>query len=252
RAPAPEQQRLIEFLGEILAVRVPDDEASPRLRAARLDSSLMGDQICTAFIDLLGAEAAARPVVLLLEDLHWADSATVRLIGAALRELAARPLYVVALARPEAQALFPERWTGRLQQLALTPLSRRASEQLVRHVLGDEVSDEALAQLVRLADGNAFYLEELIRATAEGRGGTELPESAVAVVQSRLAVLDEPLRRALRAASVFGEIFWTGGVASLTGDSPAETETLARRLVELELVTRRSGSRFAGETELAL
>ncbi|HWO26819.1 MAG TPA: protein kinase [Kofleriaceae bacterium] len=254
RFPTPDQQRLTEFLGEILAVRAPDEEASPRLRAARQDSSVMGDQVRAAFVDLLAAETRVRPVVLLLEDLHWADSATVRLIGAALRELAARPLYVIALARPEAQELFPERWTGRLQQLVLAPLSRRASEQLVRHVLGGEVSDEALAQVIRLADGNAFYLEELIRATAEGRGPTELPGSAVAMVQSRLAGLDEPLRRTLRAASVFGEIFWTGGVATLTGDGtrPGETDALLQRLVELELVTPRSGSRFVGETELAL
>ena len=250
----PEQQRLTEFLGEIIAVRTPDNEASPRLRAARQDSSLMGDQLRAAFVELLAAETAARPVVLLLEDLHWADSATVRLIGAALRELAARPLYVIALARPEAQELFPERWSGRLHQLVLTPLSQRASEQLVRHVLGSEVSDEVLAQIVRLADGNAFHLEELIRATAEGRSATELPGSAIAMVQSRLAALDEPLRRVLRAASVFGEIFWISGVTSLTGDGvhPGETEALLQRLVELELVTPRSGSRFACETELAL
>ena len=250
----PEQQRLTEFLGEIIAVRTPDNEASPRLRAARQDSSLMGDQVRAAFVDLLAAETAAHPVVLLLEDLHWADSATVRLIGAALRELAARPLYVIALARPEAQKLFPERWAGRLHQLVLGPLSLRASEQLVRHVLGGEISDDVLAQVVRLADGNAFYLEELIRAAAEGRSATELPGSAVAMVQSRLLGLDEPLRRALRAASVFGEIFWISGVASLTGDGarPDETEAIVQRLVELELVTPRGGSRFTGETELAL
>ncbi len=66
------------------------------------------------------------------------------------------------------------------------------------------------------ADGNAFYLEELIRAAADGRGES-LPESVLGMVQARLDAEDPEARRVLRAASVFGERFSRAGVAALLG-----------------------------------
>ena len=61
----------------------------------------MSDQITLAMLDFLRAECAARPLLLVLEDLHWGDALTVKLCEAALRELAGSPLMVLALARPE-------------------------------------------------------------------------------------------------------------------------------------------------------
>ncbi|WP_437929870.1 hypothetical protein WMF37_11630 [Sorangium sp. So ce291] len=101
-----------------------------------------------------------------------------------------------------------------------TPLSRspagrfgtqppRAGERLARHVLGERADPEVIARIVRLSEGNAFYLEELIRWTAEGKGSV-MPETVVAMVESRLAALDEEARRLLRAASIFGEVFCKG------------------------------------------
>src|SRR4030095_16740302 len=132
-----------------------------------------------AWEDFLAAEGIANPVVLVLEDLHWGDLPSVKFIDAALRRLQDAPLMVLAFARPELQNHFPKRWAGRaLTLLQLGDLPRKASEKLVRHVLGADTSPELVARLLERSAGNAFYLEELIRAVAEGRGET-LPETIV-------------------------------------------------------------------------
>ncbi len=217
-----ERQRVAEFLGEIARAPFPDDD-SPPLRAARQDAQLMNEQMRAAFLDFLGAEAAVHPVVMVLEDIHWGDRPTVHFLDAALRDLAERPLFVLAMGRNEVHQAFLKLWSERsIQEIPLKQLGKKASERLVRHVLGEHVSPATVERLVRLAEGNAFYLEELIRATAEGQR-SDLPETVVAMVQSRLDALGDDARRLLRAASVFGEVFWVGAAARLpVGISPRE------------------------------
>src|SRR5262245_56655376 len=98
-------------------------------------------------------------------------------------------------------------------------------------MLGDGAERTLVDRLVRLSEGNAFYLEELIRAAAEGKS-SHLPETVVAMVQARLDVLDDEARRILRAASVFGEVFWAGAVTRLLGATGPMPEA-GRRLAEL-------------------
>ncbi len=178
--------------------------------------------------------SAARPLVLVLEDLHWGDLPTVKLVDAALRHLETRPLLVLAMGRPEVHQLFPDLWAGRgVAEVHLARLPRGAGERLVRGALGAAVSAGLVAGLVERADGNAFYLEELIRAVAEGKGA-ELPETVLAMVQARLEALDVEERRVLRAASVFGQRFREGGVAALLGG--AKARGWLRALADQELV----------------
>src|SRR5262249_34456518 len=192
-------------------------------------------------------------VLLVLEDLHWGDGATVRFIDAALRDLGDKPWMVLAPARPEVHEVFPKLWAGRrVQEIQVPALGRKASERLARQVLGEEIGAETMERLIARADGNAFYLEELIRATAERRG-EGLPETVVAMVQSRLAALEDDDRRVLRAAAVFGEVFWPGGVVALLGGAE-RAQGAPRRLlglVEREVLVQRAESRFSGEVDLA-
>ena len=229
------------------------DEASVELHAARQDPYLMSEQLRAAWEALIDAETAARPLLVVLEDLHWADPASVRAFQRAFASLHRRPWMVLALARPDVHDAFPRLWEEHnLQEIRLAPLPRRACEKLVRKALG-EVPHETVARLVAKAEGNAFYLEELIRAVAaqEGAGGArvlKLPETVLAMVQARLEGLDPEARRVLRAASVFGDVFWAGGVAALLGGEapPGWDEGLAAR----ELVAPQQESRFAGERQL--
>ncbi|XYI03028.1 protein kinase domain-containing protein [Sorangium sp. So ce1128] len=252
RAPLDAAARMAEFLGELVGTPFPDEESAP-LRAARQDPRLMSEHVQRAWVDFLRAEAAARPVLLVLEDLHWGDLPTVRAVDKALRDVKEEPWMVLALARPEVHDVFPRLWEERAaQEIRLRELSKKASERLARISLGDQVGTVTVKRLVSQADGNAFYLEELIRAVAEGKGAT-LPETVLAMVQSRLEGLGAGERRVLRASSVFGEVFWEGGVAALSGDATQVAEVRERlaALAEREILVRRQESRLPGEPELA-
>src|SRR6185436_1235672 len=97
--------RVIAFLGAMIGTPFPD--ADEGLQAASENPMLMGDSMRAAWEDWLAAECAAYPVVLVLEDMHWGDEATVRLVESTLRNLHERPLMVLALARPEVDTRFP-------------------------------------------------------------------------------------------------------------------------------------------------
>jgi tetratricopeptide (TPR) repeat protein len=255
RVSAGERERVTRFLGELVGAPFPGDgEGGAALRAARQDAQLMSEQMYAAWRDFLRAETSARPVLIVLEDLHWSDFGTVRFIGTALRDLCDQPWMVLAMARPELYEVFPRLWAERqVQEIRLKGLGRRAGERLVRQVLGTGVGPTTIECLVQQADGNALYLEELIRAEAEHEGSdAPLPGTVLAMVETRLARLPRHARRVLRVASVFGEVCWDGAViALLEGAMGARVGDLLATLVEQEVLIARRDSRFPGERELA-
>jgi tetratricopeptide (TPR) repeat protein len=109
-----------------------------------------------------------------------------------------------------------------------------------------EIDGAVARRIVTLAAGNAFHLEELIRAVAEGHGDA-LPETVRAMAQARLESLPPEERLLLRAASILGESFWPAALAALTGAAPSALS----RLEEEEVIQRRHESRFSGEPEYA-
>ncbi len=248
-ASGADKARLVVFLGELL--RVPfAGEGLASVDAARRDPQLMADGIRAALEDWLALECARRPVVLALEDLQWADRASLQTIDALLRHLEERAFFVVASARPEVDVVHPELFAERdRQDLHLTRLTRRSAARLVRAALPK--ADEALvARVVERGDGNAFLLEELVRAAA--RGESAMPDGVLGMAEARLAGLDPAARRVLRAASVFGGTFWSGGVTHLLGKARAgqvDVERWLARLAEDELVASSTTSTFAGEAE---
>ena len=242
--------RIAAFIGEIVATPFPDDD-DLQLRAARRDPTLMGDQMRRAWEDWLAFECAGQPVVLVLEDLHWGDLPTVRFIDAALRNLRDQPLFVLALARPDVHEQFPRLWAERdVSEIRLGELGRKAAERLAKQVLGADLDADELARIVERAAGNAFYLEELIRAAAEGKGEA-LPETVLAMVQTRIERMEPAARHILRAASLFGQLFWRGGLRALLGDTTEATQLdgWLSHLVEREVISARPDRRFPDEKE---
>ena len=135
---------------------------------------------------------------------------------------------VLALARPEVHELFPGLWSQRsLTEMRLTELSPRASEKLVRSVLAGSATDDVVRSLVQRAEGNAFYLEELIRSAAEGHGA-ELPGSVLAMIKARLERLEGEGARRFRRESL-------------------RSDVLERRVVLPSAVAERTGDPHAGE-----
>jgi tetratricopeptide (TPR) repeat protein len=244
------KRRVAEFLGELAGVPFAAEE-SPPLAAARGDHRVMSEQITLAFSDWLTAECAAHPVVMVLEDLQWGDALTVRLLDTALRDLRQGALFVLALGRPELEEIFPTLLNERRAlSLSLRALSVKACELLVKGVLGEHVAGESLSRIVRLAAGNALFLEELIRAAAEGKAG-DVPETVLAMLQARLSRLPPGARLLLRAASIQGEVFWRGGLGQVcqawgTQDDP---DPLLAQLVDSELIARARISRFPGDIQ---
>ena len=249
RVPEAARARVTEFLGELVDVPFPDDESSA-LWAARNDARLLREQMLRAWIDLVRAECAVRPVVLVLDDLQWGDAATIRCVTMALASFKDLPFFVLGLARPEVSRTFPKLWEeqGGLN-LRLKEITRKAGAELVIHALGAQATPSLIDRLLTQADGHVLYLEELVRAVAEGREATS-PETVLALVGARLAQHSAEARRVLRAASVFGDVMWSSGVAALVTDTgDGEVARHLDELVEREVLTRRAQSRFPGETE---
>ncbi len=217
--PQASRARVVEFLSELLRLGVA--EPSPQLRAARDEPTLMGDQVRRAFEDLVLAELARGPLALVVEDLQWADAASVRAISDVARVARDRPLFVLLLGRPEAKdthlRLVADRQpTG----VALGKLGQKAMEKLVAEALAASGGSDAslVATIAQRAGGNPFFAEELIRAERAGQGAASPSLAALAVLESRLTSLEPEARRVLRAGSVFGPQFSSAGAAALLGE----------------------------------
>jgi serine/threonine protein kinase len=245
--PEREAPEVVALLGELCCADFPDAEL-PRLREARNDPALKSLYIGQALVTWLRAESQQGPVLLVLEDLHWGDALTVQWVDRVLRELPNSPVLVLALARPEVKELFPSLWAQRLQEVSLRGLTRKAGAQLIREVLGPNVAEPLLEQLLEHSAGNALYLEELIRLAAEGR--VEAPPGTVlAMLQARILRLEPEARLALLSGSFLGRTFWTGAVRALRGpdQTPGALELALEKLVELEFLEYPSDNELPGQ-----
>jgi predicted ATPase len=235
-----------ETLGDLIGTPFEtDDRDEPG--AVHDNPKLPSEQMRQSFLGFLREECATQPVVIVLEDLHWGDLSTIKLMYAALGALGDQPLMVLALARNNVTELFPQLWADRcVQEIRLRRLPRRASVQLVRQALGDAVAEDSVKVLVERSDRHASYLQELIRAAAGG-SLDRIPPAVLAMVQARLEKLDPAARRVLRAASIFGPTFWRGGVEELIGGG--DTAAWLAVLVDQGVIELKNESRFADEVE---
>jgi ABC-type oligopeptide transport system substrate-binding subunit/class 3 adenylate cyclase len=213
------------------------------------------------------------PAVVVLEDLHWADDSSLDLVARLVAEVAAGRLLVVAAARPLLIERRPS-WGEGLSaytRLELQLLTKRASRALVGEILQRvELVPEELRELVVAgAEGNPFYVEELIKILIEGGvieqgddawqvslerlAKVQVPPTLTAVLQARLDALSAEEKGVLQRASVVGREFWDQLVAELaTGAVPREdVSALLGELRARELVYRHEGSAFAGTEEYA-
>jgi serine/threonine protein kinase/tetratricopeptide (TPR) repeat protein len=231
--------RVSAFLGEIAGVAF-DAGGLQALEAARQEPRVMADQMRIAWLDWLEAECAAGPVLLVLEDAHWADLASVGFVDAALRTAREKPFMVLGFARPEVYDRFPDLFRAHnLVSMQLATLSRKASERLVHAALGDRLSADERTRLAERADGNPFFLEELIRAVDAGSSAqSDLPVTVLGMVHARLDALGEDARDVVRAASVFGMEFSPEGVYAVLGGpaSSASVDSCLHVLSDKEVI----------------
>ncbi len=198
--------------------------------------------------------AAQRPLVLVLEDLHWADDALLDFVDALADRVSDMPLLVLATARPELLQRRPA-WGGgksNAATLSLRPLSERETVRLL-HGLLEQPLLEAQTQAVLLAraGGNPLYAEQYARVLVERGELAELPETVQGIVAARLDALSEQEKLLLQDAAVVGEVFWVGAVERVGGITRWQAEELLHALSRKEFVQRSRESSVAGESEYA-
>ncbi|NUO48523.1 MAG: hypothetical protein HOV80_06670, partial [Polyangiaceae bacterium] len=164
-----------------------------------------------------------KPLVIVVEDLPWADDASVGWLDRALRRFVNRPWLIVATTRPNLDDRFPLLWEDAApQRIALGAISERAASELVLIAAGEDLDVQTRASVVERANGHPFLLEELLRHVVLG-GPSTLPDSVLAMVQLRLGRLASSERRLLRLASVLGERFSDADLKALAGSEVQAT-----------------------------
>ena len=212
----------------------------------------------------LRGSAAGRPITVLLEDLHWADDESLDLFAHVVEQLADMPMLVVGVTRPE---LATRRdWSGDLT-IRLDALAADATSKLVHEVLQrvDDVPAALVDVIAQRADGNAFFVEELVSMLIdEGVIVTDdaewridlsrldverIPATLTAVLLARLDGLAPAQRRALQLAAVVGRIFWDAAVAAL--DPLDDVLGALATTRDRDFVHTREPSSFANASEYA-
>jgi class 3 adenylate cyclase/tetratricopeptide (TPR) repeat protein len=201
------------------------------------------------------ALAEERPLILVFEDLHWADDGLLDFIDELVDWLTEVPVLVVCSARPELLARRPA-WGGgkaNASTISLAPLSDEETARLVHALLERSVLPaEVQAALLERAGGNPLYAAEFVRMVSErGRDDLELPGSVQGIISARLDALEPQDKALLQDAAVVGKVFWSGALAEIGERAAAEVEERLRGLERRELVRRARRSSVAGESEYA-
>ena len=210
-----------------------------------------------AWRNLLSRLTDDGPVVVVIEDVHWAGDALFDVLDHAVRRVEG-PLLLLTPARPEVFDRRPAwRTEGtRTRTVIVSPLDPDQARRLAGRLLADaRLSIDESAAIAGRADGNPFFMEELVRQLALRRTDSghddqsELPATIQGVISARIDLLRPRERRVLQAASIMGRIFWPSAVADLTGLGDDEVETALSRLESLHMVRRNLRSSLQGETE---
>ena len=234
-----ERLRGREMLGLALGVDVAPD----------LHPLAARNQLHEAWVGFLEELAAERPTVVLIEDVHWAEESLLDLLARTARDVRG-PLLLVTTTRPELLAERASWGAGRQGSsvVLVEALDEGASALLADELGGERLTSDLREAIVARAEGNPFFVEELIAALGESGGEPRLPDSVKAVLAARIDLLPRMEKSALQAASVIGRIFWAEPVRTLLGDGEPDWWLLEDR----EFVRRRSTSSIPGEAEYAI
>ena len=216
-------------------------------------------QAFAAWRRFLEALAAERPLVLVFEDLHWADDNLLDFIDHLVDWASGAPMLVIGTARPELLARRAAWGGGKANSttLSLRSLSDTETATLVRSLLDRAVVPaDVQSEVLARAGGNPLYAEEFARMVAErvGRAAIpdeRLPESVHGIIAARLDALSPPEKTLLQAASVVGKVFWRGSLAQITGAIPGDLDEPLHVLERKEFIGREPRSSVAGENEYA-
>ena len=235
------------------------------LEAATSGSDESRVEAFAAWRRFLEALAETGPMVLVFEDIHWADDALLDFIELLAERAGATPMLIVCTARPE---LLERRagWAGGMTNpntISLTSLSDEDTARLVGGLLDQALLPADVQQrLLAQAGGNPLYAQEYVRMLQDrsllvhGDAGWTLdgeiedpPESIQGIIAARLDTLSPDEKSLLQDAAVIGRTAWLGAVCALTERNPWEADELLHSLERKQLVQRARRSSIDGETE---
>jgi DNA-binding SARP family transcriptional activator len=221
-----------------------DGSADAEVVAARLESAIgtgtggaVSEEVFWALRKLAETLARELPLVLVFEDVHWAEPTLLDLIEHLAEWVRDAAVLIVCLARPELLDGRPTWGGGKVNasSILLEPLSEEESAQLTADLSsGTELAPAARARIVAAAAGNPLFLEQMLAMLSQGEedmGDIAVPPAIQALLAARLDRLEPDERRVLECASIEGETFHVGGLVEL---SPLETrDSIASWLLSL-------------------
>ena len=232
------------------------DRLAPLVGAQEDVAAVGREEVFAAWRRFLEALASDRPLVLVIEDLHWADAALLDFVEHLLDWATPVPLLVVGTTRPE---LFEHRpgWGGGRRNsttVGLSPLTDEDTARLVSALLDRSVLEAGTqAELLERAAGNPLYAEQFARVMAERGSVSEggVPETVQALIASRLDALPGEVKALVQDASILGKVFWTGALTAMGDRDRDVVLSGVRELVRRELVRPARLSSMVGEEEFS-
>jgi class 3 adenylate cyclase len=224
------------------------------LGAADLGSGDRRAEAFAAWREFFERLADERSLVLVLEDLHWADDNLLDFVDHLVDWARGVPILVVATARPELLERRPA-WGGGKQNaliISLSPLSDTETEQLVGELVSTPLlAGDMQASLLARAGGNPLYAEQYARILLERGELAELPETVQGIVAARLDLLAPEQKGLLQDAAVLGKTFWVRGLAAVSGLDPRAVEDRLHGLERRDFLRRERRSEVAEDTQYA-
>jgi len=213
------------------------------------------DEFFAAWRRFLEGLAERQPVVLVFEDLHWADDALLDFVDSLVDRVTGVPLLVLCSARPELLERRPG-WGGGKRNAAtvsLAPLSDEDTSRLLSALLGTPVLPaDQQSSLLQRAGGNPLFAEEYARMLAAGSDPEAAPpETLQGVVAARIDALPPDEKEFLQLAAVLGKVFWTDALSTLSGVGGWELDERLHALERREFVRREHRSAVAGSKQFA-
>jgi len=252
-------------------VEDPDQAAWVVNRLAPLIGQSSGaagqDEAFAAWRTFVEGIATHGPLVLVFEDIHWADAALLEFIEHVAEWSTGVPIVIVCSARPELYERSPG-WGGGTRNstsIALAPLSDDDTTSIIAALLSRRLLPAELqATLVERAGGNPLFAEEYVRMlvdqgalsdhlepTMAAIGAIPLPETIQATIAARLDTLPAGTKALLQDASVMGKVFWSGAVASMAGIGEADARQILHELARRELLRQARSTSVPGQVEYA-
>jgi class 3 adenylate cyclase/tetratricopeptide (TPR) repeat protein len=216
------------------------------------ETSTSLEEAFAAWRRFVEAVADEKPLVLVFEDLHWADDALLDFVDELVERSSGVPLFVLATARPELLERRPDWGGGKSNALtvSLSPLSDDDTARLLSALLERPLLDaDTQAVLLARAGGNPLYAEQYARILFERGDVQALPETVQGIIAARLDALSDAEKRVLQDAAVVGKAFWRGAVEAVQGVAHSQAGELLHSLERKEFVQRARRSSVAGETE---